>query len=429
MNSLTESDLQTGQSLPTPAEPVISLSNVSVRYRVPQERIGTFKEYIIRWVQGQVKNREFWALHNINIDVRRGEVFGLIGQNGAGKSTLLKLVSRVLRPTSGRLVVNGRVAPLLEVGAGFHAELTGRENIFLNGAMLGFSREEMEAKFQRIVDFAELGDFIDAPLRTYSSGMWARLGFAVATDTQPEILIVDEILSVGDEAFQRKSFERIQSFEAHGATILLVSHSMSVIENMCQRAAWLDHGQVAAVGPAKEVIDRYLGRVRENEAQRLSEASSQEPAHRYGNQRLEIRQVRILNNHYQDQHIFHTGESLVLQVDVVAHEPIERPTIGIAIHKQDGTHLTGPNTNFDGLDLGVLEGQVTVYYTIPFLPMLEGLYHFSVATVNHEDTVIYDYHDKLYPFRIDNRGYQVSERYGLITLRGSWRLAGKQPVE
>jgi len=236
---------------------VIRLEKVSVRYRVPSERITTFKEYMIRRIQGKVQHRAFWALKDVSFEVYQGEVFGLIGPNGAGKSTLLKLIARVLRPTEGRVWVKGRVAPLLEVGAGFHPELTGRENIILNGAMLGFTRAEMEAKFKQIVDFAELWDFIDAPLRTYSSGMWARLGFAVATDVDPQILIVDEILSVGDEAFQRKCLARIQSFRERGVTILLVSHSMRVIEEMCQRAAWLDHGHLQAIGAAPEVIRAY----------------------------------------------------------------------------------------------------------------------------------------------------------------------------
>ena len=223
---------------------IIQLEKVSVKYRVPQEQIGTFKEYFIRLLQGKLKHRSFNALSQVDLTINRGEVFGLIGHNGAGKSTLLKLVARVIRPTGGRVLVSGHVAPLLEVGAGFHPELTGRENVYLNGAMLGFSREEMQEKFPRIVEFSELGDFIDAPLRTYSSGMSARLGFAVATDSQPDILIVDEILSVGDEAFQHKSYERILSIKAQGATILLVSHSMGMIESICQRAAWLHRGQI-----------------------------------------------------------------------------------------------------------------------------------------------------------------------------------------
>ncbi|MDI6693665.1 MAG: ABC transporter ATP-binding protein [Anaerolineales bacterium] len=235
----------------------IRLENVGVCYRAPSERIPSIKEYTIRWLQGKIKHREFWALQEVNLSVMKGETLGLIGNNGAGKSTLLKLIARVLRPTIGRVLVRGNVAPLLEYGAGFHPELTGRENIYLNGALLGYSRKQMEEKFERIVDFAELWDFIDAPLRTYSSGMWARLGFAVATDVQPDILIVDEVLSVGDEAFQRKSADRMQEFRNRGATVLLVSHNMNLIEEMCQRAAWLDHGRLRAVGKPDEVIQAY----------------------------------------------------------------------------------------------------------------------------------------------------------------------------
>lgn len=236
---------------------VIRLEKVSVRYRTPAERYNTFKEFAIRWLQGKVRSNSFWALRNVSFEIKKGEVFGIIGQNGAGKSTLLKLVSRVMRPTEGRVVVTGRVVPLLELGAGFHPELTGRENIFLNGSILGFNRKEMEAKFHRIVEFSELHDFIEAPLRTYSSGMWARLGFAVAIDAEPDILILDEILSVGDEAFQRKCLARFDEFRQKGTTIVLVSHSTQLIEQMCQRAAWLAHGQLQSVGPASEVVRAY----------------------------------------------------------------------------------------------------------------------------------------------------------------------------
>jgi ABC-type polysaccharide/polyol phosphate transport system ATPase subunit len=408
---------------PISEEEVIRLENVSVQYRVPQERIGTFKEYAIRWLQGKIKHRSFLALQNVNLSIRKGEVFGLIGENGAGKSTLLKLVARVLKPTRGRVIVKGFVAPLLEIGAGFHPELTGRENIYLNGAMLGFTREEMEKKFQSIIDFSELGEFIDAPLRTYSSGMWARLGFSVATETRPEILIIDEILSVGDEAFQHKSLERIQSFKADGATILLVSHSMSMIEQMCQRAAWLSHGKVIASGSTHAVAEQYLGQVREEESKRLSQESTDLPTHSWGDRRLEIRKVKIFNAQYEEQNTFYTGETLILTIDYFAHEPIDSPTIGIAIYRQDGVHITGPNTSFADLDLGVVDGPGTVVYTIPYLALLEGLYSFTVATVNQEDTIIYDVHDRLYPFRVNNHGKNVSERYGLMTMRGEWKQA------
>jgi ABC-2 type transport system ATP-binding protein/lipopolysaccharide transport system ATP-binding protein len=263
MNLLTVSEKISATSLGVSAIPIsadlesVLLENVGVRYHAPDERIPSIKEYLIRWVQGKIRHRDFWALKDVNLSVERGETLGLIGHNGAGKSTMLKLIARVLRPTQGRVRVRGNVAPLLEFGAGFHPELTGRENVYLNGALLGYSRKEMDEKFERIVDFAELWDFIDAPMRTYSSGMWARLGFAVATDIKPDILIIDEVLSVGDESFQRKSYDRMQEFRDQGATILLVSHSMDLIQQMCQRAAWLDHGQLKAIGKPEDVIYAY----------------------------------------------------------------------------------------------------------------------------------------------------------------------------
>jgi ABC-type polysaccharide/polyol phosphate transport system ATPase subunit len=244
-------------SLPDGRSDAISFENVGVCYRTPNERIVTFKEYAIRWLQGKVRHREVWALHDVHLQIKRGETFGLIGRNGAGKSTLLKLIARVLRPTTGRVIVRGKIAPLLEFGAGFHPELTGRENVYLNGAMLGFGRREMDEKFDRIIDFAELWDFIDSPIRTYSSGMTARLGFAVATDIRPDILLVDEVLSVGDEAFQRKSAARMHEFRDGGATVLMVSHNMAVIQDMCHRVAWLDHGALMAAGSPSEIIQAY----------------------------------------------------------------------------------------------------------------------------------------------------------------------------
>jgi len=245
------------QKSPLSAHEAIHMVDVGVRYRAPDERIPTIKEYAIRWMQGKIKHRDFWALKGINLSIGRGEAMGLIGQNGAGKSTLSKLVAKVLKPSTGRVIVRGNVSPLLEFGAGFHPELTGRENVYLNGAMLGFSRKEMDQKFKEIVDFAELWDFIDAPLRTYSSGMYARLGFAVATDVVPDVLIIDEILSVGDESFQQKSAARMQEFRDNGATVLLVSHNMRTIENTCDRVAWLDHGHLMECGDPGAVIQAY----------------------------------------------------------------------------------------------------------------------------------------------------------------------------
>jgi ABC-2 type transport system ATP-binding protein/lipopolysaccharide transport system ATP-binding protein len=236
---------------------IITLESITIRYRAPEERIGTFKEYAIRKIQRRVSFKEFLALNRVSLSVYQGEILGLIGRNGAGKSTLLKVISRVLFPTEGRIRICGRVAPLLELGAGFHYELTGRENILLNGTLLGHSRRDIEVHTDQMLDFAELGNFIDAPLRTYSSGMIARLGFAVATAWQPEILLVDEVLAVGDEAFQRKCQDRMAEFRANGTTIILVTHNMNTIMSLCSRVAWLDHGTLRSVGPAADMVQEY----------------------------------------------------------------------------------------------------------------------------------------------------------------------------
>ncbi len=240
-----------------PGTPVVQLEKVTVRYRVPHEQIATLKEYAIRVLQRRVRHEDFFALQDVSLEIEKGAVVGIIGRNGAGKTTMLKLVARVLRPTRGRVRVVGRVAPLLELQAGFHHELTGRENVFLNGTLLGFSREEVSRLLDEILDFSELEDFIDAPLRTYSSGMIVRLGFAVATSIRPDILLVDEVLSVGDERFQKKCVARIEAFCAQGTTILFVTHNTSLARAMCDRGIWLDHGLIRAQGLIDEVISQY----------------------------------------------------------------------------------------------------------------------------------------------------------------------------
>ena len=239
-------------------DPVISLENVSVRYRVPRERVSGIKEFAVRWAQRRLQYEDFWALRGVSVDVRHGEVFGVIGRNGSGKSTLLKVIARVLYPTQGRLVLRNKVVPLLELGAGFHPELTGRENVFLNSALLGRTRRQVEQLLPEIIEFAEIPDFIDAPIRTYSTGMVTRLGFAVATCLRPEILLVDEVLSVGDAPFQQKCLDRMYSYQAQGTTIVIVSHSMATIQTFCERALWLNHGVPEIVGPVDQVIERYM---------------------------------------------------------------------------------------------------------------------------------------------------------------------------
>lgn len=236
---------------------IIRANDISMRYLMTYDRIQSIKEYIVQMLRGKIKYEEFWALKNVSFEVERGEVVGIIGHNGAGKSTLLKVISGILKPTGGSLEVHGNVVPMLELGSGFDHDLTGRENIFLNGSILGYSEKYLKEKYEQIVEFSELGKFIDVPIRNYSSGMLMRLAFSIATVVQPEILIVDEILAVGDAAFQEKSKARMLELMSGGTTVLFVSHSLEQIREMCDRVIWLEHGQVKAIGATKEICDAY----------------------------------------------------------------------------------------------------------------------------------------------------------------------------
>ena len=236
---------------------MIEVNDVSMHFRLPSDRVTSIKEYAIRMVKRNLSFKEFVALDHVNFDVHKGEVIGLIGHNGAGKSTILKVISGILKPTTGGITLHGNVVPMLELGSGFDMEMTGRENIFLNGAILGYSEDFLKEKYQEIVDFSEIGQFIDIPIRNYSSGMIARLGFSIATVVEPEILIVDEVLAVGDAAFQEKSKKRMMELMGGGTTVLFVSHSLDQIREMCDRVVWLDHGKVKMCGNTKEVCDAY----------------------------------------------------------------------------------------------------------------------------------------------------------------------------
>jgi ABC-2 type transport system ATP-binding protein len=238
---------------------MIALQGVSVKYRLVEERKRSFQAHVINYIKGKrVVKQTLWALRNISLDIAQGESVGIVGPNGAGKSTLLKVISGVIKPAEGRSTVGGKTAPLIELAAGFDDELTGRENVFLNASILGFSRKEIEERFERIVDFSELRDFIDTPLKTYSSGMIARLAFSVATEVDPDILIIDEILAVGDAHFKQKCKKRIQEFRNHGVTILFISHDMGEVKNLCSRVLWLDHGRMKMIGDSETVTGEYL---------------------------------------------------------------------------------------------------------------------------------------------------------------------------
>ena len=251
---------------PPPADVAVRIEDVGICFRTPQDRIHSLKEFTIRSLKGEVEMKDFWALRNVSFDVATGETVGIVGQNGCGKSTLLRVIARVMRPSEGRTWVRGEVAPVIELGAGFDRDLTGRENVFLYGAILGYSPADQERWFDEIATFSGLGDFIDAPLRTYSTGMVARLAFSVATAVDPDVLLLDEVLSVGDGAFQEKCLARLQQFRERGTTIVVVSHDLTTLNQICSRVVWIDHGKVRAIGPSLPTLTAYVDTLRAAQA-------------------------------------------------------------------------------------------------------------------------------------------------------------------
>ena len=405
--------------------PIITFQNVSKRYVLRHERPRSFREVfatLLRRQPARVTRANLWALQGASFSIDRGESVGLIGPNGAGKSTALKLISRVIVPTAGQIGVYGRVASLLELGTGFHPDLSGRDNVFLNGALIGMGSAEMRRKYDAILDFSELADFIDVPVKHYSSGMFARLAFAVSIHLDPEVLLVDEVLAVGDQAFQRKCLDRISRLQSEGVTICIVSHSLDTLRTVCSRAIWFDHGHIRADGPADRVIRQYVDLGVDQAARQLVETAAAEAseARRWGSRKVEITGVQLTNAAGAPQTVYATGEPLVVHLDYLAREPIADAVFGLAMFRQDGLHLTGPNTSFSGLTLPVLHGTGTVTYTIPYLPFLDGLFQVSAAVHAPGDGEMYDYHDRSYTFRVINRDDGPRERYGVVSTGGAW---------
>lgn len=408
---------------------IIRFDKVSKRYHLHRNRPRSFRDAFVLGLMRREREASdtLWALRDVSFEVRPGESVALIGPNGAGKSTALKLISRVIWPTTGQVRVAGRVAALLELGTGFHPELSGRDNVYLAGALAGMDRAEIARKYEAVVDFAEIASFMDVPVKHYSSGMFARLAFAVAVHLDPEVLVVDEVLAVGDHSFQRKCLDRIAEIQAQGVTICLVSHAPEVVRSLCGRALWFDQGRLVADGSSDAVVLQYLTHATQLEAGRLArltddtQGGAAEGATTGGRASLRIASVQLHDESGQPQLIFQTGDRLVIDIEYQADAPVEGPVFGIAIHRHDGVHVTGPNTAFAGLNLQTLTSTGVVRYELPALPLLDGLYHLTVAIVNHDNSVILDYHDKRYPFRVLNPPDWPGERYGLVHFAGHWQ--------
>lgn len=393
-------------------------------------RSRSFQESLISMFRNRERSRRFWGLHDVSFSLEKGRMYGFIGPNGAGKSTALKLIARTLEPTSGSVKVNGQVGALLELGAGFHPDLSGRENILLNGALLGLDRSYLLARLDEIVSFAELEEFIDAPVKHYSSGMYVRLGFSIAVHTNPEILLVDEVLAVGDARFQHKCLQRITQMQRSGVTIVLVSHDVSSVESLCDEVLWFDQGELVAHGPPRDVILAYLRKLAHRENVRAGDSEPGEgdlpgpitSDHRWGSRRVEIVGVELRNGGGEPSSVFFTGKPMDITIHYLARERVEDPVFGLAVHHQNGVHVCGPNTHFGGQHIPYVEGQGSVTYAIPALPLLEGDYLVSVAVHEKSDLEMYDYHDRLYPFRVYPGA--TLERYGLVNLGGEWVVRG-----
>jgi lipopolysaccharide transport system ATP-binding protein len=412
--------------------PVIEFHQVSKRFIIYPDQRKTVQERVIGLLRRRPSGEEFWALRDVDFSIEPGQSLGLVGHNGAGKSTALKLITRILEPTRGKVRTRGRIAALLELGSGFHPELTGRENVFLYGSLMGLGKRDMERRLEEIVDFANIGVFIDTELKHYSSGMYTRLAFAVATAVDPEILITDEVLAVGDEAFQRKCIERIYNFRRAGKTIIFVSHALEVVRSLCDVAVWLERGEQRASGAAGEVIDAYLARVNQEEQERIEAERQHETTgndltlhgeqnpFRYGTREAEIIQVELLDRTGSERAVFQTHEAVTIRLHYLAHQPIHEPVFGVGIFHESGIWLSGPNTGFAGVSTGTISGRGTVDYTVERLPLLAGRYGVSVAITDSSHLHTFDHHDRLYQLVVHSNS--VRERYGTLTLAGTWHL-------
>jgi lipopolysaccharide transport system ATP-binding protein len=404
-------------------ETIIKLDNVGKRFELVAEAPDSVFELLIsRFSRNRQTKRiwqrkhALWAVKDVNLDVVSGECVGFLGQNGSGKSTLLKLITRILHPTTGRITVQGRIGALLELGAGFHPELTGRENIFLNASILGLSKQEIHTHFDSVVAFSELEEFIDTPVKFYSSGMYMRLGFSVAIHVNPQILIVDEILAVGDQAFQEKCINHIFDMKRRGTTIILVSHNLDMMRKLCTRLIWMEKGQVRASGNPEDMIQKYLVFLQTREHRSLSQV--QKDFERLGTGDIEITGVRFLDKDQQEQPGFVTGEALTIEISYVAHRAVLNPEFGLAIYREDGVQINGPNTQFSGFDIGKISGAGAICYHVPELPLLPACYVLSVAVHDSRYPIVYDHHVKAYEFQVSNGS--TREIFGVVLMPAKW---------
>ena len=389
----------------------VTVENVWKYFRLYQEKNQYLKSTLLR--RRRARYDEFWALKDVDFEIPFGSTFGIIGSNGSGKSTLLKCLAGILSPDKGSVSCNGRMAALLELGAGFHPDLSGRENIYLNGAILGMTRSEIDRKLEEIIDFSGLDKFVDTPVKNYSSGMVVRLGFAIATNVDPEILIIDEVLAVGDESFQHRCHEKIESFRQEGRTIILVSHGLMQVAQLCSTVAWLEKGVIQEIGPSYDVISKYSGQSHD-----AAPKVEGEIGERWGSHEAEITRAEFVDADGAPVHVLKTGEPISLQIDYTAHMPIKEPVFGIRITHLHGTNVWGSNTKRMGFQPATLNNSGTITLNIPDLPILAGTYDLTVALTDQHETYEYDHWERR--VRFDVVQYNSFDE-GLIQIQANWQ--------
>ena len=398
----------------------VELQGVGKRFLRHADRRNTLKERIVR---GRARNtQDFWAVRDVNVQIPTGSVYGLIGHNGSGKSTLLKLITGIYRPTEGKITTDGRVAALIELGAGFHPDMTGRENIRLNGSILGLTKSEIDSSMETIIDFSGLREFIDDPVKHYSSGMYVRLGFSVAVHMKPDVLLVDEVLAVGDEEFQRKCFDHLYTLRREGRTIVVVSHGLGQLEGLCDEVAWLDHGTVQEIGPATEVIGSYLHRVNAEEAQANADvaATRDDTTMRAGNGLIRSTGARLVDHQRQPINHTETGTTFGIEVDFHCYEEVLGPNVRLAFQHETGPLVTMMSNHRRGFDFGYVDGDHTVAAFLTDNPLLPGRYRIHIDIFDHTGSVLMDNWDDAVEFTVRSPRGEIGQ--GFIELPYTYEI-------
>jgi ABC-2 type transport system ATP-binding protein/lipopolysaccharide transport system ATP-binding protein len=403
----------------TTRPPAVVVDHVTKQFKLYRDRRTSLKE---RFTKRRPSRFEmFKALDDVSLEVPAGSTYGLIGSNGSGKSTLLKLMANIHRPTAGTISHNGRISALLELGAGFHPELSGRDNVYLNGSILGMSRRQVDAAMDAIVDFSGLKEFIDTPVKVYSSGMYVRLGFSIAVNLDPEILIVDEIIAVGDEEFQRRCFDHLYELRKKGVTIIFVSHSLPLVQTMCDRAAWIEKGVLRCEGPAMQVVDQYIAEVNRAERERFEAEGHTRvdgDRERRGGGEIAVTGVTFLDADDQPVLAATAGDRLTVRIAFQATQPIDDPVFGLAFHTEAGVLVTGPNSEFGGVRAGRVSGAGHVDYQLPALPLTPATNLVSAAITDRTLQHVFDYRDRAFTLAVQPG--RSPDRNGVVTLDGQW---------